>query len=186
MSLPRPTMVMIGSRPSACSEVVRWSGLPRDVYCPEISTKSALFPRFGHKGNRSDHRALIVVRPRNGGVDAQDAMGRRLFVETGQTQERASADVDSDHRPAGLAGPSVLRAAERDPRRSRLRRIRGGAVSVVLRADDGAAEPAPGAVLPVAAPRIFRRCFSVSLSASPLSGKRGPRGVTAHPVTREG
>ena len=64
--------------------------------------------------------------------------------------------------------------------------IRGGAVSVVLRADDGAAEPAPGAVLPVAAPRIFRRCFSVSLSASPLSGKRGPRGVTAHPVTREG
>jgi len=84
MSLPRPTMVMIGSRPSACSEVVRWSGLPRDVYCPEISTKSALFPRFGHKGNRSDHRALIVVRPRNGGVDAQDAMGRRLFVGLGQ------------------------------------------------------------------------------------------------------
>ena len=74
MSLPRPTMVMIGSRRSACSEVVRWSGLPRDVYCPEISTKSALFPRFGHKGNRSDHRALIVVRPRNGGVDAQDAI----------------------------------------------------------------------------------------------------------------
>src|SRR5437667_10671890 len=78
MSLSRPTMVMIGSRPSACSEVVRWSGLPRDVYCPEISTKSALFPRFGHKGNRSDHRTLIVVRPRNGGVGAQDAMGRRL------------------------------------------------------------------------------------------------------------
>jgi len=32
-----------------CSEVVRWSGLPRDVYCPEISTKSVLFPRFGHR-----------------------------------------------------------------------------------------------------------------------------------------
>ena len=32
-----------------CSEVVRWSGLPRDVYCPEISTKSALVPRFGHR-----------------------------------------------------------------------------------------------------------------------------------------
>jgi len=32
-----------------CSEVVRWSGLSRDVYCPEISTKSALFPRFGHR-----------------------------------------------------------------------------------------------------------------------------------------
>src|SRR5437899_4245457 len=32
-----------------CSAVVRWSGLPRDVYCPEISTKSALFPRFGHR-----------------------------------------------------------------------------------------------------------------------------------------
>ena len=36
-----------------CSEVVRWSGLPRDVYCPEISTNPALFPRFGHRGNRS-------------------------------------------------------------------------------------------------------------------------------------
>jgi len=36
-------------RRTECSEVVRWSGLPRDVYRPEISTKSALFPRFGHR-----------------------------------------------------------------------------------------------------------------------------------------
>src|SRR5439155_12140083 len=31
------------------SRSVRSSGLPRDVYRPEISTKSALFPRFGHR-----------------------------------------------------------------------------------------------------------------------------------------
>ena len=41
-----------------CSEVVRWSGLPRDVYCPEISTKSALFPWFGHKANALPSEAV--------------------------------------------------------------------------------------------------------------------------------
>src|SRR6266545_3654910 len=74
----------------------------------------------------------------------------------GETRERASADVDSGRRSPGVAGPSVLRPTERHPRRGRLRPVRGGAVSVILRAGAGAPEPAAGAVLSVAAAGLFR------------------------------
>src|SRR3989442_5505049 len=47
-----PVSAVLSASPqprSECSEVVRWSGLPRDVYRPAISTKSALFPRFRYR-----------------------------------------------------------------------------------------------------------------------------------------
>src|SRR5207247_9661712 len=45
---------------------------PRNKH--EIGALSAVWA----EGNRSDHRVLIVVRPRNGGVGAQDAIAERL------------------------------------------------------------------------------------------------------------
>src|SRR5207249_2442331 len=57
------------------SEMVRPSPrrlLPRNKH--EIGALSAVWA----EGNRSDHRVLIVVRPRNGGVGAQDAIAERL------------------------------------------------------------------------------------------------------------
>ena len=59
-------------------------------------------------------------------------------------------------RTSRVSGPSVLRAAEHHPRRGRFRPVRGGAVSAVLCAGDGAPEPAAGTVLPVAAARLLR------------------------------
>jgi hypothetical protein len=94
-------------------------------------------------------RERVIAKARGGNVDCGHG--------DGQTHERASPDVDFDHRPAGLARPSILCAAEQHPRRGRLRPVRGGAVSAVLRADDGPAQPAAGAVFPVAAARILRR-----------------------------
>src|SRR5207247_3008781 len=57
------------------SEMVRPSPRrlsPRNKH--EIGALSAVWA----EGNRSDHRVLIVVRPRNGGVGAQDAIAERL------------------------------------------------------------------------------------------------------------
>src|SRR2546425_1187225 len=76
-----PVSAVLSASPqprSECSEVVRWSGLPRDVYRPEISTKSALFPRFRQREIEAYHRVLIVVRPRKGGVGTHDAIAERL------------------------------------------------------------------------------------------------------------
>src|SRR5207245_8065591 len=60
-------------------ETADTSGIVR-LFDGLIGAAVALIPRFGHREIGSDHRVLIVVRPRNGGVGAQDAIARRLAI----------------------------------------------------------------------------------------------------------
>jgi hypothetical protein len=83
------------------------------------------------------------------------AMGKRT---------RASSDAGADHRSAGFAGPSLLRAPEHYPRRRWVRPVRGGAVSAVLRASDGTTRPAARPVLPLAV--TSTRCSWCSVRTS--------------------
>src|SRR6266508_2277433 len=101
------------------------------------------------------------------------AEGTRSYTAAygdGQTHERTSADVDSGRRSPSVAGPSVLRSAERHPRRGRLRPVRGGAVSVVLRAEMGRPSLPPG------------RCFRLLLLGY-FEGIKHPE-AAAHPRGR--
>jgi len=49
LPLPQPAGRRSTTGRPPFSRLVRWCGLPRDAYRPEISTKSALFPRFGQR-----------------------------------------------------------------------------------------------------------------------------------------
>src|SRR5213594_3525170 len=102
------------------SRLVRSSGLPRDVYRPEISTKSALFPRFRHREIEAYHRVLIVVRPRKGGVGTHDAIAERLSRRSKNDRRLCRG---RDMRDRGARGRPLLeselsRADERPAQRS--------------------------------------------------------------------
>jgi len=64
--------------------------------------------------------------------------------------------VDRGGGVAAVCGALVLGAVEQTARGGGVRRLCGGTVPEVLRADDGAAEPGAGDVLPAAADRVLR------------------------------
>src|SRR5712692_4867927 len=74
----------------------------------------------------------------------------------GNPTERAILIVGRDVGAAEVAGPSVLHAAERAPRRPGLRSVGRRQVQALLREGHGASESAPWALLPAAAGRLFR------------------------------
>ena len=71
----------------------------------------------------------------------------------GSCSGRADGDVGGD---AALAGTCVLRSVAGFASGSRVRRVRGGGVQAALRAEDGRAVAAAGAVFPHAHDRLFR------------------------------
>src|SRR4029450_10432546 len=83
-----------------------------------------------------------------------DAAGFDRFWEG---ERRARACGARPDRTAGVPGPPVLRATERDPRRRGLRPVRRRAMPAVLRSGDGPTQPRPRPVLPLVAGRLFRR-----------------------------
>src|SRR5450756_806743 len=111
------------------------SGQFHERLCQEVWTHVAVFRSIA----RNDHRRYTVTH------------------DDGNTTHRATALVDRGVGSADVAGPPVLRAAERDSGRGSLRSLRRGAVRPVLRAGDGATESDAGALFPPLAGRVLRR-----------------------------